>query len=48
VLATGIMLIVWGLIGSMILSVTGVVLFIVAAAGWIRELCCAGRESYHE
>jgi hypothetical protein len=47
VLAVGIMLIVWGLIGSMVLAASGVVLFVVAAAGWIHELRYGGAD-HHE
>jgi hypothetical protein len=43
VLAVGIMLILWGLIGSVILTVAGAVLFVIAAAGWTKELCCGTR-----
>ena len=46
VLAVGIMLILWGLIGSAILTVTGVVLLAVAVAGWIKELRNAGTDPH--
>ena len=38
VMAAGIMLILWGVLGSLILTIAGLVLFIAAAAGWIQEL----------
>ena len=47
VLAVGIMLVLWGIIGSIILTVAGTVVFVLAAAGWTKELCCGARE-YHE
>jgi hypothetical protein len=43
-MAAAIMLILWGLLGSAILTGTGIVLFIVAAAGWLKELRHGGTE----
>jgi hypothetical protein len=38
VMAVGIMTLLWGLLGSMILTGAGVLLFIVSVIGWIKEL----------
>ena len=45
VMAAGIMMILWGIIGSIVLTIAGAAVFVVAAAGWTRELCCAERNA---
>jgi hypothetical protein len=42
VLATGIMMLLWGSISSPILTVAGAAVFVVAVLGWIKEFLHAG------
>ncbi len=44
VLAAGILMLLWGGIASLILAAVGLIVFIVAAAGWIREIYYGGRD----
>lgn len=44
VMAIGITCILWGIVTSVVISEVGVILFVVALAGWIRELRHEQRE----
>ena len=48
VLAFGMALIAIGVVSTIIVSIVGVVVLLVAIAGWTLENRAAGQEAYHE